>query len=142
VIEGFLITPAASEPEPAPRPSPLGAQADPEQLEAQARAMDRTGRRLARLLDELRELETELDELDQRCHGDGLAEAIRGGLSAELELAVDAYNLLRESAERTLQQLVLERESCGFRGHEVLERCYPLPDPVLTPELVLPLAER
>ena len=142
MIEGFLLTRVSEELEPTPRPPRLAARVDSELLEEQARSMDRTGRRLGRMIEELKELEAELDQLDQRSRSDTLSDEARGGLTSELELAVEAYNLLRECAERTLQQLVLERESCGFRGHEVLERCYPIPDPVLTPELVLPIAER
>ncbi len=142
MIEGFLLTPVAEELEPEPRPPHLGTRVDPELLEEQARSMDRTGRRLVRLLDELRELEAELDELDRRSRSDGLAEETRAGLCGELDLAIDAFNHLREAADCALRQLVLERESCGFRRHEVLERCYPIPDLVLTPDLVVPLGER
>jgi hypothetical protein len=142
VIEELLYLSPPGETDPGPRPPRSEAWVDPALLDHQAQAIDRTSRRLGRLLEELRELEAELDELDRRSRSDELCEEARAGLTGELELAVDSYNHLREAADCALRQLVLERESCGFRGHEVLARCYPIPDLVITPELVLPLAER
>jgi predicted nuclease with TOPRIM domain len=95
-----------------------------ERLEERAAIIDRAGQRLERLLVELGELEHELERLDEGYRLPNLPSEVRAELRAEIELSVGAYNHLRSAAEAVFRQLVLERERCGFRGHEVLERCY------------------
>jgi len=97
-------------------------------LEERATAISRTGKRLRRILCELSELEQELDRMDLTLQIPSLSGEIRQNLELEMDLSVDAYNHLREAASDAYQQLVYQRESCGFRGHEVLQRCYPIPD--------------
>ncbi len=91
-------------------------------------SLDRTGKRLARLIAELNEINEELDGLDQMLFVPGLPDGARQELLAEMDLAVGAYNHLRDAASESYRLLVLQRESCGFRNHQVLRLCYPIPE--------------
>lgn len=100
-------------------------------LEERTTAISRTGKRLKRILSELSELEQELDQMERTLQIPGLSSEIQQNIELEMDLSVDAYNHLREAASDAFQQLVYQRESCGFKGHEVLQRCYPIPDLLL-----------
>lgn len=105
-------------------------------LEERTGAISRTGKRLKRFLSELQELEQELDRMEFTLQIPGLSHDIQQNIELEMDLSVDAYNHLREAASDAYQQLVYQRESCGFRGHEVLERCYPIPDLLLPGDMI------
>ena len=105
-------------------------------LEERTMAISRTGKRLKRLLYELKELERELDRIELTLQLPGLPHGMRQNIELEMDLTVDAYNHLREAATDAYQQLVYQRESCGFRAHEVLQRCYPIPDLLLPGDMI------
>ncbi len=107
-----------------------------ELVEERAGAMRRTGRRLGRMLKELKSMETELGRLDLTLQLPGLSARLRSEIQAEIDLSVDAYNHLREAACNAYRQLISQRESFGFRGHEMVRRCYPIPDLLLLPDAV------
>jgi hypothetical protein len=104
-----------------------------EVLEERVRSIDRTSQRLERLLREMQELADELDRLEIALCLPGIPHAFRTGVEVELDISTDAFNHLREAAAGAYRQLIHQRECCGFRGHAVVERCYPIP------ELRLPL---
>ncbi len=79
-------------------------------------------------------MEAELDRLDLTLRIPGLSVRRRRDIQAEIDLSVEAYNYLREAASCSFQQLIQQRESFGFRGHELIHRCYPIPDLLLPPE--------
>ncbi|MCC6749744.1 MAG: hypothetical protein IT371_18910 [Deltaproteobacteria bacterium] len=97
-------------------------------LEERMGALDRTGQRLERILDEMGTLEKDLDRLDQTLFLPGLSELTREELLDEMDLGVAAYNHLREAAAGAYRQLIVQREACGFRHHEVVRRCYAIPE--------------
>ena len=99
-----------------------------ELLAARMVALDRTGKRLSRLIDELNGINEDLDRLDQILFAPGISEDARQDLLAEIDLAVGAYNHLREASSGAYRQLILQREGCGFRSHEVLRHAYPIPE--------------
>ena len=55
-------------------------------------------------------------------------------LQAEIDLSVNACNHLREAACNAYRQLICQRESFGFRAHDMLRRRYPIPDLLLPPD--------
>jgi hypothetical protein len=97
-------------------------------LAERLRALDRTGQRLGRIIDELKEINDELERLDQILFVPGLPEQIRRDVLADMDLSVGTYNHLRDAASEVYRQLVLQRECCGFRSHAVLRECYPIPE--------------
>ncbi len=102
-------------------------------LEERARAMGRTGQRLDRLLSEMRDLEQEIDRLEVTLYVPGLSVEVRHDIQEEVDLSTDTYNQLREAAAATYSQLIHQRESCGFRSHDLVERCYPIPELLSAP---------
>jgi hypothetical protein len=104
-----------------------------ELLEERARAMGRTGQRLDRLLSEMRDLERDIDRLEVTLYVPGLSVEVRRGVQEEVDLSTDTYNQIREAAAATYSQLIHQRESCGFRSHDLVERCYPIPDVIFPP---------
>lgn len=94
-------------------------------------------KRLDRLLAVLKELEADLDDMEQSLNAtETLHEDRQNELNMELILVVDAYNHLRESANLIYRRIILHRESCGFRGHDAIRRSYPIPDLRLPPYLM------
>ena len=110
-------------------------------LEERAGALHRTTLRLRRMLRELKRMESELDRLDLTLRLPGLSAQRRRDIEAEMDLSVDAYNHLREAASCSFGQLIAQRESFGFRGHELVRRCYPIPDLLLPPDTLEELLE-
>jgi len=103
-------------------------------LDERATALHRTTLRLRRMLKELKAMEGELDRLDLTQRLPGLSARRRRDLQCEIDLSVDAYNYLREAASCSFRQLIQQRESFGFRGHELVHRCYHIPELLLPPD--------
>ncbi len=97
-------------------------------FEERMRSIRRTGKRLARLLNELKNLEQEIDRLEVACFIPGLSSAMQQDLLAEMDLLIEGYNHLREAATNLFRYLINQRESCGFRGHELIQRCFSIPE--------------
>ncbi len=97
-------------------------------LEERAGAIGRAGKRLGRILAEMKELEQELDRMELTIFIPGISAEMLQEIQTEIDLSVDAYNHLREAAAYAYRQLILLREACGFRGHEMVQRCYPIPE--------------
>jgi hypothetical protein len=77
-----------------------------------ARTLGRVTRRLTDALDRLREVGREIDSAADA--------ATRAGLVAE-------FNERRAEAARARWELLVQREALGFRRHEDIDACYPLP---------------
>ncbi|MCA9673152.1 MAG: hypothetical protein KC503_46485 [Myxococcales bacterium] len=101
---------------------------DPAMFSERVEMLERTGRRLGRLLGELDDIDADIERLDRILFMPELDEELRHRLLGEIDIAVSTYNLLRDAAAGMYRQLVLQREDCGFREHEVLRRLYPVPD--------------
>jgi len=97
-------------------------------LEERAGAIGRASERLGRILAEMNELAQELDRMELTIYIPGISTEMCQEIQTEIDVSVDAYNHLREAAAYAYRQLILLRESCGFRGHELVQRCYPIPD--------------
>jgi hypothetical protein len=97
-------------------------------LEERALAIDRTSKRLDRFLNEMKELEEEIDRLELMLYLPGLSVTIRQNISMEIDLSTDAFNHLHDAATDAYRQLICQRECFGFRGHELIQRCFPIPD--------------
>ncbi|MCB9557571.1 MAG: hypothetical protein H6707_15795 [Deltaproteobacteria bacterium] len=91
-------------------------------------ALDRASSRLGRLIDELEGINSDLDHLDEMLFVPDLPDEVRRGLLAEMDIAVGAYNHLRDATTESYRQLILLRECCGFRNHDVVRRCFPIPE--------------
>jgi hypothetical protein len=102
-----------------------------------ARAIDRGGQRLGRLIAELEELAREIDRLELTLFIPGLSAELGRNVRHELDLATAAFNALHDAALCTYQQLICQRERCGFRDHKVIESCFRIPDlpSVIEPDL-------
>jgi len=102
-----------------------------------ARAIDRGGQRLGRLIAELEELAREIDRLELTLFIPGLTADVRRSVRVELALATQAFHALHAAASCTYQQLICQRERCGFRDHQLVESCFRIPDlpSVIEPDL-------
>jgi hypothetical protein len=106
-----------------------------ELLQERAGAIGRTGARLNRILTEMTDLERELDRMSLTLHLPGLSLEVREDIRAEMDLSISEYNHLRQAAAEAYRQLIHQRESCGFRGHELVQQCFPIPDLLLTSDV-------
>jgi len=97
-------------------------------LEERAKAISRISQRLGRILEEVKELDGELDRFELLHWLPGLSSEARHDIQLDIDLSTDAYNNLREAAACAFRQLVHHRERCGFHSHELLRRCYSIPE--------------
>lgn len=109
-----------------------------ELLEELGLAIDRGGQRLGRLIAELKELASEVDRLELTLFIPGLPSAVQRNVRHELDLATDAFRALHDAAECTYEQLIRQRERCGFTDHRIVARCHSIPSlpTVLEPDLL------
>lgn len=96
-------------------------------LQDRISALGRTSDRLSRLINELRQLEIEIDRLECTLTTSEINIELRQEVMAEIEINVESYNHIREAATSTCSHLIQLREGCGFRGHEMIHRCYRIP---------------
>lgn len=101
---------------------------DPELFTERLDMLERTGRRLGRLLTELEEVDADIERLDRILFIPELEDELRHRLLGEIDVAVTTYNQLRDAAAGLYRQVVMQREDSGFRDHDVLRRLYPVPD--------------
>jgi hypothetical protein len=97
-------------------------------------AISRASEQLERFLAELEALERELDRLQLTLDNPTQLPQVLKETQTEMDLLIDEYNHLREAAANNLRRLIHLRESCGFRQHDLLQRCFPIPE-LLLPSL-------
>jgi len=114
--------------------APVSFWGDTELVEERTSALTRSAERLERLLSEMTGLEQDLERVDLTLGLPGIDPDAAAGLQHELDLAIEAYNHVREAAASCYHRLILQREALGFRVHDAVERCYPIPDMILPPE--------
>jgi len=107
-------------------------------LQEKAAVLGRAGNRLLKVLEELRGIESCLDErlsqlaaiersIMQNCADSHGLEKFQCQMRGEINLEINRYNGVREDALIRYYYLIVTREAMGLRRHHWVERLYPVP---------------